>query len=159
VFGLLVGRVLLVLHSAELKDEPRVLVAIDRLSPRGGVTAALIACGASLIAGRFGGLYGLAGAHVGALLAGLFNAWVFLLVAGAHKAPPTRRPDAPSGRRDRRARHARHQVAPHCRDVARASAGGAEVRRFPSTGAWRGPRSSGSPGEINGYDAATRARR
>jgi hypothetical protein len=85
VFGLLVGRVLLALHSAELKDEPHVLVVIDRLSPRGAVIVALIACGASLIAGRFGGLYWLAGAHVGAVLAGLFNAWVFLLVAGAHK--------------------------------------------------------------------------
>ena len=84
VFGLLVGRVALTVHSAELKDEPRVLVVIDRLSPRGAIIAALIACGASLIAGRFGGLYWLAGAHVGALLAGLFNAWVFLLVAGAH---------------------------------------------------------------------------
>jgi len=38
-----------------------------------------------LIAGRFGGLYWLAGAHVGALLAGLVNAWVFLLLAGAHQ--------------------------------------------------------------------------
>jgi hypothetical protein len=88
VLGLLVGRVLLVLlvlHTAELKDEPRVLVVINRLSPRGAITAALIACGASLIAGRFGGLYWLAGAHVGALLAGLFNAWIFLLVAGAHQ--------------------------------------------------------------------------
>jgi hypothetical protein len=85
VFGLLVLLVLLVLHSAELKDEPRVLVVIDRLSPRGAITAALIACGASLIAGRFGGLYWLAGAHVGALVAGLFNAWIFLLVAGAHQ--------------------------------------------------------------------------
>ena len=84
VFGLLVLLVLLLLHTAELKDEPRVLVVIDRLSPRGAITAALIACGASLIAARFGGLYWLAGAHVGALLAGLFNAWVFLLVAGAH---------------------------------------------------------------------------
>jgi hypothetical protein len=46
---------------------------------------ALIGCGASLIAGHFGGLYWLAGTHVGALLAGLLNAWIFLLVAGAHK--------------------------------------------------------------------------
>jgi hypothetical protein len=83
--GLLVGRVIFKLHSAELKDEPRVLVVLDRLSPRGAITAALIACGASLIAGRLGGLYWLAGAHVGALLAGLVNAWVFLLVAGAHQ--------------------------------------------------------------------------
>jgi hypothetical protein len=85
VFGLMVGRVLLMLHSAQLKDEPRVLVVIDRLSPRGAITAALIAGGASLVAGRFGGRYWLAGAHVGALLAGLFNAWIFLLVAGAHR--------------------------------------------------------------------------
>jgi hypothetical protein len=34
VSGPLVGRVLLMLHSAELEDEPRVLVVIDRLSPR-----------------------------------------------------------------------------------------------------------------------------
>jgi hypothetical protein len=34
--------------------------------------------------GRFGGLYWLAGTHVGALLAGLFNAWIVLLAAGAH---------------------------------------------------------------------------
>ena len=85
VCGLLVGRVLLMLHSAELNHEPRVLVVIDRLSPRGAITAALIAGGASLVAGRLGGLYWLAGAHVGALLAGLFNAWIFLLVAGAHR--------------------------------------------------------------------------
>jgi len=84
-FGLLVGRVLLALGSVELKDEPRALVAIDRASPRVLMTLALIACGVSLIAGRFGGLYWLAAAHVGALLAGLLNAWVFLLVAGAHK--------------------------------------------------------------------------
>jgi hypothetical protein len=45
---------------------------------------ALIVFGASLIARHFGGLYWLAGAHVGALLAGLVNGWVFLLVAGAH---------------------------------------------------------------------------
>jgi modulator of FtsH protease len=85
VFGLLVGRVLLALGGVELKDEPRAFVAIDRASPRLLVTLALIACGASLIAGHLGGLYWLAGAHVGALLAGLLNAWVFLLVAGAHK--------------------------------------------------------------------------
>jgi hypothetical protein len=48
------------------------------------ITTALIAGGASLIVGHFGGLYWLAGAHVGALLAGLLNAWIFLLVAGAH---------------------------------------------------------------------------
>jgi len=85
VFGLLVGRVLLLLGSAELSDEPRAIIVIDRASPRMLMTIALIAGGASLIAGRFGGLYWVAGAHVGALLAGLLNAWVFLLVAGAHK--------------------------------------------------------------------------
>ncbi len=84
-FGLLVGRVLLALGSVELTDEPRAFVIIDRASPRLLITLALIACGASLIAGRFGGLYWPAGAHVGALLAGLLNAWIFLLVAGAHK--------------------------------------------------------------------------
>jgi len=73
------------LGSAELKDEPRAIVLIDRTSPRLLTTVALLACGASLIAGRVGGLYWLAGAHLGALLAGLVNAWVFLLVAGAHK--------------------------------------------------------------------------
>jgi hypothetical protein len=82
--GLLVGSVLLALGSAELKDEPRAIVVIDRASPRTFITLALIVCGASLIAGHFGGLYWLAGAHVGALLTGLLNAWVFLLVAGAH---------------------------------------------------------------------------
>jgi modulator of FtsH protease len=84
-FGLLVGRVLLMLGSAELKDEPRAIVVIDRLSPRLIITTALIAGGVSLIVGHFGGLYWLAGAHVGALLAGLLNAWIFLLVAGADK--------------------------------------------------------------------------
>jgi membrane associated rhomboid family serine protease len=84
VFGLLVGRLLLALGRVELDDEPRVIVAIDRASPRTLVTAALIVCGVSLIAGHFGGLYWLAAAHVGALLGGLLNAWVFLLVASAH---------------------------------------------------------------------------
>jgi len=84
-FGLLVGRVLLMLGSAELKDEPRAIVVIDRFSPRAIITTALVAGGASLIVGRFGGLYWLAGAHVAALLVGLLNAWTFLLVAGAHK--------------------------------------------------------------------------
>jgi len=84
-FGLLVGRVLLRLGSAKLKDEPRAIVVIDRLSPRAIITTALIACGASLVVGHFGGLYWLAGAHVGALLVGLLNAWIFLLVAGADK--------------------------------------------------------------------------
>jgi hypothetical protein len=49
------------------------------------ISTALLVCGASLIAGHLGGLYWLAAAHVGALLAGLLNAWVFLLVAGARK--------------------------------------------------------------------------
>jgi hypothetical protein len=84
-FGLLVGRVFLLLGNVELKDEPRAIVLVDRASPRTLITVALVACGVSLIAGHFGGLYWLAGAHVGALLAGLLNAWVFLLVAGAHK--------------------------------------------------------------------------
>jgi hypothetical protein len=87
VCGLLVGRVLLALGSAELLNhEPRSLVLVDRLSPRAGVTIALLAGGASLIAGHFGGLYWLAAAHVGALLAGLLNAWIFLLVAGSDQA-------------------------------------------------------------------------
>ena len=46
---------------------------------------ALIVCGASLIARHTGGLYWLAAVHVCALLAGLLNAWVFLLAAGADK--------------------------------------------------------------------------
>jgi hypothetical protein len=82
--GLLVGRVLHALGSAKVEDEPRAIVIIDRASPRTFITLALIVCGASLIAGHFGGLYWLAAAHIGALLAGLLNAWVFLLVAGAH---------------------------------------------------------------------------
>src|SRR3954453_22715314 len=69
-FGFLVGRVFLMLGSAELKDEPRAIVLIDRISPRLLTTVALLARGASLIAGRFGGLYWLAGAPLGALLAG-----------------------------------------------------------------------------------------
>jgi hypothetical protein len=44
---------------------------------------ALVAGGVSLIAGHFGGLYWLAGAHVCALLAGLLSAWIFLVVAGS----------------------------------------------------------------------------
>jgi len=86
VFGLLVGRALLALGGGEMKDEPRALVFVDRLSPRMLITIALLACGASLIVGHFGGLYWLAGAHVCALLAGLLNAWIFLLVAGADSA-------------------------------------------------------------------------
>ena len=85
VFGLLVGRVVLALGGVKLKDEPRAIVVIDRASPRLLVTLALIVGGTSLIVGHFGGLYRLAGAHVRALLAGLLNAWVFLLVAGAHR--------------------------------------------------------------------------
>jgi hypothetical protein len=84
VCGLLVGRVLLALGSAELVNhEPRSLVLVDQLSPRAGITIALLAGGVSLIAGHLGGLYWLAAAHVGALLAGLLNAWIFLLVAGS----------------------------------------------------------------------------
>src|ERR1700745_3743144 len=70
VSGLLVGRVLLALGHADLEDEPRALVFLDRLSPRIFITIALLAGGASLIAGHFGGLYWLAAAHVCALLAG-----------------------------------------------------------------------------------------
>jgi hypothetical protein len=67
-FGLLVGRVLVVLGSAELKDEPRAIAVIDRASPHGLITVLLIVCRASLIAGDFGGLYWLAGAHIGPCL-------------------------------------------------------------------------------------------
>jgi hypothetical protein len=83
VAGLLVGRVLLALGHAGLEDEPRSLVFVDRLSPRTLITIALVAGGVSLIVGHLGGLYWLAAAHVCALLAGLLNAWVFLLVAGS----------------------------------------------------------------------------
>jgi hypothetical protein len=58
---------------------------IDRFSPRLITTAALIVGGVSLIATRLGGLYWLAGVDVCALLAGLLNAWIFLLAAGAEK--------------------------------------------------------------------------
>jgi hypothetical protein len=57
VFGLLVGRVLMLLDTGELKGEPRALVVVARLSLRVLVTVALVAGGASLIAGRFGGPY------------------------------------------------------------------------------------------------------
>jgi modulator of FtsH protease len=86
VFGVLVGRVLLLLDTGDLKDEPRALVVVDRFSPRVLVTLTLVAAGASLIAGRFGGLYWLAAAHVGAVVGGLVNAWIFLLLAGADRA-------------------------------------------------------------------------
>jgi len=86
VFGLLAGRTLLALRSERLKDEPRSLVLVDRLSPRTIITTALIAAGASLIARRYGGLYWLMGVHVCALLTGLLNAWVFLLAAGRDRA-------------------------------------------------------------------------
>jgi membrane associated rhomboid family serine protease len=66
-------------QRGDLKDEPRAIVLIDRASGRLLITLALIGCGSSLIAGHFGGLYWLAGAHVGALLAGLLNAWIFFL--------------------------------------------------------------------------------
>ncbi len=87
VFGLLVGRVVLALGSEPLTDEPRWLVLVDRFSPRLITTAGLILGGVSLIAKRFGGLYWLAGVDVCALLAGLLSAWMFLLAAGADKAP------------------------------------------------------------------------
>lgn len=83
IFGLLVGRTLLALGGGDLEGEPHALVFVDRLSPRGLIVLALVAGGVSLIAGHFGGLYWLAGAHVCALLAGLLNAWIFLLVAGS----------------------------------------------------------------------------
>ena len=83
-FGLLIGRVLLMLRSGELRHERRAIAVIDRVSPRLLITSALIAGGVSLLAGHVGGLYWLAAAHIGALLAGLINAWIFLLVAGAH---------------------------------------------------------------------------
>ena len=82
VFGVLVGRVLLALGTDPAEDEPRSLVMVDRLSPRLITTIGLIVGGVSLIVGHFGGLYWLAGVHVCALLAGLLNAWVFLLAAG-----------------------------------------------------------------------------
>jgi hypothetical protein len=69
-FGLLVGHVLLMLGRVELKDAPRAVVLVDRLSPGLIVSAALIVCGASLIAGHFGSPYWLAGAHGSALLPG-----------------------------------------------------------------------------------------
>lgn len=85
VFGVLVGRVLLALGTDPAEDEPRSLVMVDRLSPRLITTIGLIVGGVSLIVGHFGGLYWLAGVHVCALLAGLLNAWVFLLAAGSDK--------------------------------------------------------------------------
>jgi len=75
VFGLLVGRVLMLLDTGELKGEPRALV-VDRFSPRVLVTVAQVAGGASLIERRFGRLHWLAAAHVGAVLGGLVNAWI-----------------------------------------------------------------------------------
>ena len=86
VFGVVVGRVLLALGTERVKDEPRSMALIDRLSPRLITTVGLIVGGVSLVVGHFGGLYWLAGVHVCALLAGLLNAWVFLLAAGAEKA-------------------------------------------------------------------------
>jgi hypothetical protein len=86
VFGLLAGRALLALGSEAVTDEPRSIALLDRLSPRLVISTALIIAGVSLIAGRFGGVYWLMGAHVCALLTGLLNAWVFLLAAGADKA-------------------------------------------------------------------------
>ena len=86
VFGVLVGRVLIALGTEKVVEEPRSMALVDRLSPRVITTVALIAGGLSLIIGRFGGLYWLAAVDVCALLAGLLNAWVFLLAAGAAKA-------------------------------------------------------------------------
>lgn len=86
VFGLLMGRVLVALGSDAVKDEPRSIALVDRLSPRVSIPTALIIAGASLIAKDFGGLYWLLAVHVGALLTGLLNAWVFLLAAGADNA-------------------------------------------------------------------------
>lgn len=86
VFGLVAGRTLLALRSEPLKDEPRSLILVDRLSPRIVITTALIAAGASLITRHFGGIYWLLGVHVCAMLTGLLNAWVFLLAAGADNA-------------------------------------------------------------------------
>lgn len=80
VFGALVGRVLIALGpDKRVEAEPRSMVLVDRLSPRFVTTAALIAGGVSLIVGHFGGLYWLAFVHVCALLAGLLNAWIFLM--------------------------------------------------------------------------------
>ena len=67
VFGLLVGRLMLALGTDPVEDEPRSMVMVDRLSP------------------RLVGLYWLAAVDVCALLAGLLNAWVFLLAAGSEK--------------------------------------------------------------------------
>jgi hypothetical protein len=86
VFALLAGRTLLALSTESVKDEPRSIVLVDRLSPRIVITAALTAAGVSLITRKAGGLYWLLGVHVCALLTGLLNAWVFLLAAGADKA-------------------------------------------------------------------------
>jgi hypothetical protein len=85
LFGLLMGRALLALGKSDLEDESRALVILDRASPRTLVTVALVIGGVSLIVGHLGGLYWLAAAHIVALVAGLLNAWVFLLIAGAHK--------------------------------------------------------------------------
>jgi hypothetical protein len=86
VFGLLAGRALVALGSDPVKDEPRAIVLVDRLSPRIVVTTALIVAGVSLIVKHFGGLYWLMGVHVCAMLTGLLNAWVFLLASGADKS-------------------------------------------------------------------------
>jgi hypothetical protein len=85
-FGLLAGRTLLALSSEPLKDEPRSIIVVDRVSPRTIISTALIIAGASLIVRHAGGLYWLLGVHIGALLTGLLNAWVFLLTAGADSA-------------------------------------------------------------------------
>ena len=64
-FGLLAGWVLLALGT----PNQRISTCVRRhrpRSPRTFITVALIVCGASLVIGHFGGLYWLAGAHVGA---------------------------------------------------------------------------------------------
>lgn len=86
LFALLSGRVLLALGSEEVKDGPRAIVLVDRLSPRVIIATTLIIGGVSLIVGHFGGLYWLLAVHLCALLTGLLNAWVFLLIAGAQNA-------------------------------------------------------------------------
>ena len=86
VFGLLAGRTFLALGSQSVKDEPRSIVLVDRLSPRFVISTGLLVAGVSLITRHAGGLYWLLGVHVCALLTGLLNAWVFLLASGADEA-------------------------------------------------------------------------
>jgi hypothetical protein len=85
VFGLLVGRVLLALWGGRLTGDPEWRVLIDRFSPR--LNHNRRAHRRRRLADREApcGLYWLAGVDVCALLAGLLNAWIFLLAAGAEK--------------------------------------------------------------------------